>query len=41
MVFAASKNAIKEKLQGISAEIQGTDFSEIDDKAVLEKCNKI
>lgn len=30
MVFASSKDALRRALVGISAEIQGTDFSEVD-----------
>lgn len=30
MLFASSKDALRKALVGISAEIQGTDFSEVD-----------
>lgn len=30
MVFASSKDALRKALVGVSAEIQGTDFSEVD-----------
>ena len=41
MVYAASKQSVKDKLVGISLEIQATDKSEVDAKAVIEKCNAI
>ncbi|KAL0635541.1 cofilin [Maublancomyces gigas] len=35
MVYASSKDALRRSLQGIQAEIQGTDFSEISHETVL------
>jgi len=40
MLYASSKDAIKKKLVGLGAEIQGTDFSEIDYDAILERVAK-
>merc|ERR1712137_358145 len=40
MVFAASKDALKRKLVGISTEIQATDLSEVDYDVVLEKVTR-
>jgi cofilin len=37
MLYASSKDAIRKKLVGIGAEIQGTDMSEVAYEAVLEK----
>ncbi|KAL9644444.1 hypothetical protein ABK040_016571 [Willaertia magna] len=41
MVYAASKQSVKDKLVGIGIEIQATDKSEVDEKAVVEKCNAV
>lgn len=38
MIAAGSKASIKDKLVGISFEIQATDLSEVEEKVVLEKC---
>jgi cofilin len=40
MVFASSKDALRKSLVGISAEIQGTDFSEVSYETVLEKVSR-
>ena len=40
MLYTSSKDAIKKKLNGIGAEIQATDLSEISYEAVLEKVNQ-
>jgi len=40
MLYASSKDAIRKKLVGIGAEIQGTDFSEIDFDTVLERVSR-
>jgi len=37
MVYAASKDAFKTKLDGIQVEIQATDFDEVDDSVFREK----
>lgn len=41
MLYASSKDAIRKKLVGIGAEIQGTDLSEVSYEAVLEKVKSI
>ena len=41
MLYASSKDAIRKKLVGIGAEIQGTDLSEVSYDAVLEKVRSI
>ncbi|RLV86953.1 Cofilin [Meyerozyma sp. JA9] len=40
MVYASSKDALRRALNGISADIQGTDFSEVSYDSVLEKVSK-
>lgn len=40
MVYASSKDALRKQLVGISAEIQGTDSSEIEYDTVLEKVSR-
>jgi len=40
MLYASSKDAIRKKLVGIGAEIQGTSFDEIDQEAVLDRVSK-
>ncbi|CAO1613359.1 unnamed protein product [Parajaminaea phylloscopi] len=40
MVYASSKDALRRALVGISAEIQGTDFSEVEHQIVLEKVSR-
>ena len=37
MVYAASKDALRKKLVGVSTEIQATDLSEVAHEVVLEK----
>ncbi|KAI9276585.1 hypothetical protein BY458DRAFT_505419 [Sporodiniella umbellata] len=37
MLYASSKDALRRKLVGVAIEIQGTDASEVDYEAVLEK----
>ena len=41
MVYAASKEAIKKRLVGISTEVQATDSSEVDRSAVLERVTAV
>jgi len=38
MVYAGTKDTVKKALNGIQVEIQGTDASEVEWAAVLEKC---
>ncbi|KAJ1929896.1 cofilin [Tieghemiomyces parasiticus] len=40
MVYASSKDAIRRSLEGIGAEVQATDFSEVSYEAVLEKASR-
>ncbi|KAL0080182.1 hypothetical protein J3Q64DRAFT_1753084 [Phycomyces blakesleeanus] len=40
MLYAASKDALRKKLVGLAIEIQGTDLSEVDYDAVLEKASR-
>lgn len=40
MVYASSKDALRRSLNGVGAEIQGTDFSEVAYETVLEKVAK-
>ena len=40
MLIAASKDAFRKKLVGLSTELQATDLSEIDEAVILEKCDK-
>lgn len=40
MIYASSKDALKLALNGLSLEIQGTDFSEVSYDAVLEKVSR-
>ncbi|TID31126.1 hypothetical protein CANINC_000278 [Pichia inconspicua] len=40
MVYASSKDALRRALNGVSSDIQGTDFSEVSYEAVLEKVSK-
>ncbi|CDS11885.1 hypothetical protein LRAMOSA04081 [Lichtheimia ramosa] len=40
MLYASSKDALRKKLVGLAIEIQGTDFSEVDHEAVLEKASR-
>lgn len=37
MVYASSKDALRKSLNGVAADIQGTDFSEVSYETVLEK----
>ncbi|EFC36571.1 cofilin [Naegleria gruberi] len=41
MVYAATKQSVKDKLVGISLEIQATDKSEVEASVVIERCNAI
>lgn len=41
MISAGSKASLKDKLVGLSFEIQATDLSEIEEKVVLEKCHSL
>ncbi|ODV96411.1 hypothetical protein PACTADRAFT_49764 [Pachysolen tannophilus NRRL Y-2460] len=40
MVFASSKDALRRSLNGVSTDIQGTDFSEVAFESVLEKVSR-
>ncbi|ODV67295.1 hypothetical protein HYPBUDRAFT_149039 [Hyphopichia burtonii NRRL Y-1933] len=40
MVYAASKDALRRALNGVAADIQGTDFSEVAYDTVLEKVSR-
>jgi len=40
MVFASSKEALRRALVGIATEIQGTDYSEVAQEAVLDKARR-
>jgi len=40
MVYASSKDALRRSLNGIGAEVQGTDFSEVAYQTILEKVAK-
>ncbi|ORX76955.1 putative COF1-cofilin [Basidiobolus meristosporus CBS 931.73] len=40
MVFASSKDALRKRLVGIAAEIQGTDYDEVSFETVLEKVSR-
>lgn len=40
MVYASSKDALRRALNGISSDVQGTDFSEVAYDTVLEKVSK-
>ncbi|KAK9455910.1 hypothetical protein V1511DRAFT_510775 [Dipodascopsis uninucleata] len=40
MVYASSKDALRRSLNGVSTEIQGTDYSEVSYDSVLEKVSK-
>ncbi|KAI8645087.1 hypothetical protein BD408DRAFT_412221 [Parasitella parasitica] len=39
MLYAASKDALRKRLEGLAVEIQGTDASEVAYETVLEKAN--
>ena len=38
MLYASSKDKFKRELDGIQVDIQGTDFSEVEEKVFLDKC---
>ncbi|CAG99054.1 cofilin [Kluyveromyces lactis] len=40
MVYASSKDALRRALNGVSSDIQGTDFSEVAYESVLEKVSR-
>lgn len=40
MVYASSKDSLRRALNGVAADIQGTDFSEISYDTVLEKVSR-
>ncbi|CAO3659322.1 unnamed protein product [Umbelopsis vinacea] len=40
MLYASSKDALRRTLVGIAIEVQGTDLSEVDEEAVLEKAQR-
>ena len=41
MLYAGSKDAIKNVLLGIMVHINATDFGELSEKSILEKANKL
>jgi len=40
MVYASSKEAMRRSFNGVGAEIQGTDYSEVSYESVLDKVSK-
>lgn len=40
MVYASSKDALRRALNGVSSDVQGTDFSEVSYEAVLERVSR-
>ena len=40
MVYASSKDALRRSLNGVAADIQGTDFSEVAYETVLERVSR-
>ncbi|CCF60625.1 hypothetical protein KAFR_0L00180 [Kazachstania africana CBS 2517] len=40
MVYASSKDALRRALNGVSTDVQGTDFSEVAYEAVLERVSR-
>lgn len=40
MVYASSKDALRRALNGISSDVQGTDFSEVAYESVLERVSR-
>lgn len=40
MLYASSKDALRRSLNGISADIQGTDYSEVSYETILEKVSR-
>ena len=36
MLYASSKDAIRKKFQGIAADVQGTDFDEVDYDTIVQ-----
>lgn len=40
MVYASSKDALRRALNGVAADIQGTDFSEVAYESVLERVSR-
>lgn len=40
MVYASSKDSLRRALNGVSTDIQGTDFSEVSYETVLEKVSR-
>jgi cofilin len=40
MIYASSKDALRRALNGVSTEVQGTDFSEVAFETVLEKVSR-
>lgn len=41
MVFSSSQNALRRGLDGIGADIQGTDYDEVSHASVLEKASRL
>lgn len=40
MIYASSKDALRRALNGVSTEVQGTDFAEVSFETVLEKVSR-
>lgn len=40
MIYAASKDALRRALNGVSSDVQGTDFSEVAYESVLDRVSK-
>lgn len=40
MIYSSSKDGLRRALNGVAAEVQGTDFSEVAFETVLEKVSK-
>ncbi|CAI1561571.1 hypothetical protein SEUBUCD646_0L00220 [Saccharomyces eubayanus] len=40
MVYASSKDALRRALNGVSTDVQGTDFSEVSYDSVLERVSR-
>ena len=40
MVYASSKDALRRALNGVAADVQGTDFSEVSYETVLDKVSR-
>jgi cofilin len=40
MLYASSRDALRRSLNGVGAEIQGTDYTEVSHEVILEKVRK-